>query len=76
MGNIAPKVLSDNDVPSWTMSSVELLLDLGSDVLLDVVFLEGGGRDIDALLLHLLAHVNIFDDCFGCRAWESGVPGC
>lgn len=39
MGDIAAKVLSDNDVPCRTMFSVEFLLDLSGNVLLDVVFL-------------------------------------
>ncbi len=52
------------------MASVKLLLDLRSNVLLDVVLLEGGGRNVDALLLHLLGHVDVFDDGLGCDAGE------
>ena len=60
--DIASKVLADDDVPCRAVSSVELLLDLCSDVLLDVVLLERGRGDIDRLLLHLIAHVDVLDD--------------
>ena len=65
MRDIAAKVLTDDDVPGRTVSSVKLFLDLGSDILLDVVFFEGGGRDVHALLLEVLTHVDRFDDGFG-----------
>ena len=65
MCHVAAKVLADDDVPGWAVSAVELLLDLRSDVLLDVVLLERGGRDVDRLLLHLLAHVHVLDDRLG-----------
>ena len=66
--DIASKVLADDDVPCGAVSSVELLLDLCSDVFLDVVLLERGGRDVDRLLLHLLAHVDVLDDRLRPRA--------
>ena len=75
MSNVAPKVLSNDDMPGGSMSSVKLLLDLCSNILLDVVFLEGSGRDVDALLLHVLAHVDVFDDGFGGGACEGGCSG-
>lgn len=68
MGDITAKVLSDYNMPSWTVFSVKLLLDLGGNVFLDVVFLQRRRCDIDAILLHLLAHINVFDDCFWCYA--------
>ena len=64
MGHVAAKVLSDDDVPGWAVTTVKLLFDLCSDVLLDVVLFEGCGGDVYALLLHLLAHVDVFDDSF------------
>ena len=82
MCNVTSKVLADDNMPCWAMSAVELLLDLCSDVLLDVVFLEGGECDVDALLLHLVAHVYILDDSLGCAVlWRGagvgrGVGGC
>lgn len=40
MGDIATKVLSDDDVPCRAVTLVEFLLDLSSNILLDIVFLE------------------------------------
>src|SRR6267154_2623106 len=65
MSYIAAKVFSDDNMPGRTMSSVEFLLDLRSDVFLDVVFLESSRRDLNALLLHLLTHVHVFNDSLG-----------
>lgn len=65
MGHVAAKVLANDDMPCRVEASVELLLDLRSDVLLDVVLLERGTRDVDGLLLHLLAHVDVLDDGLG-----------
>lgn len=62
MGNIASKVLPHNNMPSGRESSIKLLLDLRSDVFLDVVLVERGGRDVDGVLLHLLGHVDVLDD--------------
>jgi len=66
MGDVASEVFSNNDVPRRTMPPIKLLLDLGSDVLLDVEFFECGRCDINTLLLHLFAHVYIFYDGFWC----------
>jgi len=62
--DVASKILANNDVPCWAMSSVKLLLDLSGDILLDVVFFESGGRDVHALLLQVLAHIDRFYDGF------------
>jgi hypothetical protein len=75
MSDIAAKIFSDDNVPRRAMSSVELLLDLSGDVFLDVEFLEGRRRDVDRFLLHLLAHVNVFDDGFGATAYEARLAG-
>ena len=78
VGDVAAKVLSDDDVPGWAVSTVELLLDLGSDVLFDVVLFECCGGDVYALLLHLLAHVDVFDDGFwavGAVLYDGGGVG-
>jgi len=64
MRHVASEVLANDYMPCWPVSSIKLLLDLCSDVLLDVVFFEGSGRDVDAFLLHLIAHINILDDGF------------
>lgn len=61
MCDVASEVFAHDDVPCRPMPPVELLLDLGGNVLLDVVLLKSGGGNVDALLLHLLAHVNVLD---------------
>jgi len=71
MGDIAPEVFADDDVPGGAMSPIKLLFDMRGDVLLDVVLLEGVRGDVDALLLHLVAHVDVFDDRLG-----AGATGC
>ena len=68
MGDIAPKVFSDDNVPGGAMSLIKLLLDVRGDVLLNIVLFEGGRGDVDALLLHLIAHVDVFDDRLGAGA--------
>lgn len=80
MGNIRAKVLADDDVPGGPVALVELLLDLGSDVLLDVVLFERGVGDVDGLLLHVLGHVDVLDDRLRALGWvaalgEGGVGG-
>lgn len=74
VGNVAPKVLADDDVPGSTVTLVELFLDLRRDVLLDVVLFESSRGDVHALLLHVLGHVDVFDDRLG-SAHASG-PSC
>ena len=68
MRNVGAKVLPNDDVPGGPVAFIELLLDLRGDVLLDVVLFERGGRDVDRLLLHLLAHVDVLDDRLGAGA--------
>ena len=84
MGNIAPKVLPDDDMPGSAVAFVKLFFDLCGDVLLDGVLVDGGRCDVDAFLLHLLYHVDIFDDGFwatdaavlsGARAGVGGLCG-
>ena len=75
VGNVAPKIFADDDVPGSTMALVKLLLDLRRDVLLDVVLFEGTRGDVYALLLHLLAHVDVFDDRLESARTNAG-PGC
>ena len=78
MSDITAKVFANDDMPGRTMLSVKLLLDLCSDVLLDGVFFESSGSDVDALLLQLLAHVYVFDDGLwggGCTCFSWGRAG-
>lgn len=77
VSDITPEVLSNNDVPSWAVAFVELLLDLSSNILLDVVLFQSGRGNVNGLLLHLLRHVNVLDD--GLRVYadflRAGVVG-
>ncbi len=65
MSDITAEVFADDNMPCCTMPSVELLLDVSGDVLLDIEFFESGIGDLDRLLLKLFAHVHIFYDSFG-----------
>ena len=61
MGDVGTEVSTDDAVPGWVVLFVKLLLDVGGDVLLDVVLLEGLGGAVHSVLLHLLRHVRILD---------------
>lgn len=77
VGDIAPEVLPYDNVPSCPIPSIKLLLDLSSNILLDIVLFESGGGDIDGFLLHLLGHVYVLDRGFGAtgRADTRGIRG-
>ena len=62
MGDIGAEVAAHDAMPGGVVLFVEFLLDEGSDVLLNVVALEGVGRDVDSVLLHVLGHVSVLDD--------------
>ena len=61
MGDVGTEVSTHDAMPGWVVLFVKLLLDVGGDVLLDVVLLEGLGGAVDSVLLHLLGHVRILD---------------
>ena len=61
MGDVGTEVSTHDAMPGWVVLFVKLLLDVGGNVLLDVVFLEGLGGAVDSVLLHLLGHVRILD---------------
>jgi len=58
-------------VPRRVVALVELLLDVGSNLLLDVVLGESGGRTVYGILLHLLRHIGIFYDSPALRHGDS-----
>jgi len=60
--DVAAEVSADDAVPRGVVLLVELLLDIGRDVLLDVVLFEGLRGAVDGVLLHLLGHVRVLDD--------------
>ena len=67
MGDIGSEIAANDAMPGGVVLLVELLLDEGGDVLLDVVALESLRRDVDRVLLHVLSHVSVLDD---------GLPVC
>uniref|UniRef100_A0A8C6SWN0 Uncharacterized protein n=1 Tax=Neogobius melanostomus TaxID=47308 RepID=A0A8C6SWN0_9GOBI len=72
MGYIAAKVPPDNAVPSWVLPYY--LLDESSNILLNVVFLQGLSGTLHRVLLHLLRHVGIFDHSLSFRHGCLGIP--
>lgn len=62
MCDIATKVLANNNVPSRGKAFIKLLLDMCSDVLLDIILIERVHGDIDGLLLHFIGHIDVLDD--------------
>ena len=73
VGHIGAEVTADDAMPGGVVLLVELLLDEGSDVLLNVVALESLGRDVDGILLHVLGHVSVLHNGF---AVGHGVFAC
>ena len=67
VGDIAAKVSTDDTVPGGVVFLVEFLLDESGNVLFDVELLEGLGGDIYCVLLHVLRHICIFDNCLSIR---------
>ena len=67
VGHIGAEVTAHNAMPGGVVLLVEFLLDEGGDVLLDVVALEGLGRDVDGVLLHVLGHVSILHNGLSVR---------
>ena len=68
VGDVGAEVPADDAVPGGVVLLVELLFNIGSDVLLDVELLKGNVGAIDGVLLHLLVHVGVLYHCFslGC----------
>jgi len=59
---VRAEIAADNAVPGWDVLLVELLLNVSSNILLNVVLLERLSGDIDGILLHLLRHIGILDN--------------
>ena len=49
-------------LPGRSVGTIELLLDVRRDVLLDIVLCNSLNRRIDCLVLHLLGHVDVLND--------------
>jgi len=59
--HVRAEVAADNAVPGGVVLLVELLLDEGGNVLLDVVLLQGLRGAVDGVLLHVLGHVRVLN---------------
>ena len=57
VGDVGTEVSAHDAMPGWVVLFIELLLDEGGDVLLNVEFLESLGGDVDSVLLHIFGHV-------------------
>ena len=64
VGHIGAEVTAHNAVPCGVVLLVELLLDECGDVLLNVELLEGLGRDVDSVLLHVFGHISVLHNGF------------
>uniref|UniRef100_A0A7N6F9F1 Uncharacterized protein n=1 Tax=Anabas testudineus TaxID=64144 RepID=A0A7N6F9F1_ANATE len=67
MSHVATKVPPNDAVPGGVVFLVKLL-----DIFLDVVLLQGLCGTLHGVLLHVLRHVGVFDDCLSVR---HGCPG-
>merc|ERR1719152_445877 len=67
VGHVRAEVAPDDRVPGRVVLLVELLLDEGGDILLDVVLLQGLRSAVDRVLLHVLRHVGVLDHSLAVR---------
>jgi len=65
--HVASEVAADDAVPCRIVFLVELLLDIGGNVLFNVVLFERLGGTVDSILLHVLRHVGILDNRLSVR---------
>ena len=65
--DVRAEVAANDAVPRWVVLFIEFFLNIGSDVLLDVVLLERLCRTVNCILLHVLGHVRILDHRFSVR---------
>jgi len=67
MGDVASEVPADNAMPCGIVLLIEFLLYECCDILFNVVFFQSLSGTIHSILLHLLGHVRILDDCLSFR---------
>ena len=63
VGNVGTEVSAHDAMPGGVVLLVELLLDESGDVFLNVELLQRLRRNVDSVLLHVLGHVCVFDNC-------------
>lgn len=62
--DVRTKISSNYTMPSGIILLVELLLNVGSNIFLNVEFLQGDICTINGVLLHLLVHIGMLNDSF------------
>ena len=65
VGDVAPEITTDDDVPGWVKLFITLALDVGCNILLNCMLFKGVGHNGDDLCLRLFAHVHISYDRLG-----------
>ena len=65
MSNVAPKVLSNDNVPCWAVLLVKLALAMRRNVLLNLEFLHRLLGNLYGFELHLVGHVDVLDGGLG-----------
>lgn len=64
VSDVGTEVTAYDAVPCGVVLFVEFFLDEGGDVLFDVELLEGLGANVNSVLLHVLGHVCVLNNCF------------
>ena len=62
VGDVGAEVPAHDGVPGGVVLLVELFLDIGGDVLLDVELLQSHVGAVDCVLLHLFVHVGVLNN--------------
>jgi len=76
VSHIRTEVSTDDAMPSRIVFLVEFLFDEGSDILLNVEFLESLIGTIDSVLWHLFSHIGILNNCFSVCLSHLFLIGC
>jgi len=76
MGNIRPKIPSDNTMPCWVVFFVKLFFDVGRNIFFNVIFFECLRCTVNCVLLHFFGHVRIFNNCLSIRHFSVLYSSC
>jgi hypothetical protein len=64
MSDITAEIPTDNAVPRGVVLFVKLLLDIGSNVFLNVELFHSLSSAVHGILLHVFGHIGILDHSF------------